>query len=377
MCSSDLGANAQKQVAAQYKFFDSFDQIIIAMDSDEAGKKAEEKLVKVLPKGKVKIMNLRYKDSNEYLEAGKGKEFIQDFYNAKSYTPVGVLASSEIYDKIISQSEVAKISFPPFMGELNKIFPGGHPLSHILNIAADTGQGKTTLVNSMIEYWIFNCPHKIGVVSMELDAGQYGESLLSQYIHRKLSLIESSKDKIDYLKTDQIKKKADELFKDENGNPRFFLLDNRDGSVEEIQDAVEELVISCNCKVIVLDPLQDVLDGLSNEEQALFMKWAKGFIKSHGVLFVFINHMRKSPPGQSGADSEQNIMGSSTIIKSASANILLKRDKMSEDPIIRNKTDLVVTKNRVYGITGPAGAIYYDNETHRLHNFDTWMNENS
>jgi hypothetical protein len=42
-----------------------------------------EKIVKVLPKGKVKIMPMRYKDANEYLENGKQKEFVQDFYNAK------------------------------------------------------------------------------------------------------------------------------------------------------------------------------------------------------------------------------------------------------------------------------------------------------
>jgi hypothetical protein len=155
-----------------------------------------------------------------------------------------------------------------------------------------------------------------------------------------------------------------------DGNDRFFLLDNRDGSVEEIQDTIEELVVACNCKVIILDPLQDVLDGLTNEEQSVFMKWAKGFIKSHGITFVFINHMRKSD--NSG---EMDIMGSSTIIKSAAANILLKRDKLSDDPIIRNTTNVMVSKNRVCGITGPAGATYYDNQTHTLHDLDTWLNE--
>ena len=159
---------------------------------------------------------------------------------------------------------------------------------------------------------------------------------------------------------------------DSEGNDRFFLLDNRDGSVEEIQDTIEELVVSCGCKVIVLDPLQDILDGLSNEEQALFMKWTKGFQKSHNVLFIYINHMRKAE--KSG---EQDIMGSSTIIKSASATIILKRDKLAEDPIVRNTTEIQVPKNRLCGITGPAGGVYYDNETHTLHSLEEWMREHS
>lgn len=372
--SPTTGANSHKQIAGQFRFFDSFENIIISYDNDKAGQTATEQLLKVLPKGKVKIMPMRYKDANEYLEKDKAKEFINDFYESKKQVPVGVLASSKLYDRIMGQTAVAKIPFPPFMEKLNELFVGGMPLGHIVNIAADTGIGKTTLVNELIYYWIFNSPHTVGIVSMELDAGQYGEVLLSRHLEKKLALIESQEEKIAYLSTDRVVEKAKELTIKEDGDSRFYLLDNRDGSIEEIQDTVEELVSACGAKVIVLDPLQDILDGLSNEEQAEFMKWAKGFIKSHGITFIFINHMRKTPAGQNGADSEQNIMGSSTIIKSASANILLKRDKMAESEITRNSTEISVTKNRVCGLTGPAGFIYYDNATHTLHSLDEWLN---
>lgn len=374
--SPTTGASSQKQIANNYKFLDSFDFIILAMDQDKAGKDAVEKIIPVLPKGKVKIMTMRYKDHNEYLEKDKQKEYIADFYDAKTYVPVGIMASSDLYDKILQQASVPKTPFPPWMGKLNEMFVGGMPGNAIINIAADTGLGKTTLVNAMVEYWIFNSPHTVGVVSMELDASQYGEALLGQYVHRKISLIADVDERMTFLKSDAIKAKAGELFAKEDGSPRFYLLDNRDGSVEDIQDTIEELVVGCGAKIIILDPLQDVLDGLSNEEQSLFMKWAKGLIKSHGTTLVLINHMKKTPMGQSGADHESNIMGSSTIIKSASANILLKRDKMSDDPVTRNSTEIIVSKNRLYGITGPAGAVYYDNNTARLHNLDNWLNEN-
>jgi archaellum biogenesis ATPase FlaH len=370
--SATTGANSKKQLAAQYKFLDSFDNVVVCYDNDKAGKDATDQIVKVLPKGKVKIMQMRLKDPNEYLTKGEQKKFIQDFYNAKKPVPVGVLPSDQLYDRIIGQSGIAKVPFPDFMGELNEMFVGGMPLGHIINVAADTGVGKTTLVNEMVYFWAFHSPHLIGVVSMELDAGQYGEVLLSRHLSKKLALIPSQEEKLEYLKSDRIKTLAQELMTNEKGNARFYLLDNRDGTVEEIQETIEELVVACGCKVIILDPLQDILDGLSNEEQALFMKWAKGFIKSHGVTFVFINHMRKSTDS-----GEQDIMGSSTIIKSASANILLKRDKLADDAILRNTTQIQVTKNRICGLTGPAGNAYYDNETHRLHNLTKWMEEHS
>ena len=366
-----------KQIANQYSWFDGYSKIVIGMDTDDAGKAAIEKIIAVLPKGKTFIANWSLKDPNEMLLKGKEKQFISDFYNAKAYVPVGIMASSDLYDKILQQASVEKTPFPPWMGKLNEMFVGGMPGNAIINIAADTGLGKTTLVNSMVEYWIFNSPHTVGVVSMELDSSQYGEALLGQYIHRKISLIADMDERLRFLKSDEIKGKANQLFLKEDGSPRFYLLDNRDGSVEDIQAAIEELVVGCGVKIIILDPLQDVLDGLSNEEQALFMKWAKGLIKSHGTTLCLINHMRKTPAGQSGGDHESNIMGSSTIIKSASANILLKRDKMSDDPILRNTTEISVTKNRLYGITGPAGAVYYDNQTARLHNLDDWLNENA
>lgn len=369
--SPTTGAQSKKQIANNYKFFDSFDIIVLAYDSDKAGQDASEEVLKVLPKGKVRLMKMRYKDHNEYLEAGKDKEYIRDFYDAKAYVPVGVLPSGDLYERIISQSEVGKVPFPPFMKKLNDMFVGGMPLGYIFNIAADTGIGKTTYVNEMIYYWVFNSPHTIGIVSMELDAGQYGEVLLSRHISRKLSLMDDQDEKIKLLQSEKIREKAKELTINEDGNSRFYLLDNRDGSVEEIQDTIEELVVACGCKIIICDPLQDVIESLSNEEQAMFMKWAKGFIKSHGITFVFINHMRK---GDDNDNSEQRIMGSSTIIKSAAANIILKRDKLSQDETVRNTTTVTVTKNRICGLTGPAGATYYDNQTHTLHDLDSFLN---
>lgn len=370
--SPTTGANSHKQIAAQYKFFDTFDQIILSYDNDKAGQAAIEEVVKVLPKGKVKIMQMRYKDANEYLTNNKSSEFIRDFYGAKRYTPVGVVGSGDLYSKILEQAVVPKVPFPPFMKKLNEMLVGGLPLGHIVNIAAGTGLGKTSFVNELIYFWIFHSPHKIGIVSMELDSGQYGETILGRHLSRKLSLIQDDKLKKNYIESDQVRTKAQELFYNEDGQHRFYLLDNRDGSVEEIQDTIEELVVSCGCRIVVLDPLQDILDGLTIDEQAVFMKWCKGLIKSHNVTLIFINHIRKAASG--GANSakgdmymEEEIQGSSTIIKSASANILLSRNKYAEDEIERNTTKVMLSKNRICGLTGPAGEVYYENETHTLY----------
>ena len=175
------------------------------------------------------------------------------------------------------------------MDKLNQMLVGGLPLGHIVNIAAGTGLGKTSFITEMVYYWIFNSPHKIGIVSMELDAGQYGETILGRHLSRKLSLIADPESKQRYLESEEVRQKANQLFFDESNKHGFYLLDNRDGSVEEIQDTIEELVVSCGCKIIVLDPLQDIIDGLTIDEQAVFMKWCKGIIKSHNVTLAPIS----------------------------------------------------------------------------------------
>lgn len=233
---------------------------------------------------------------------------------------------------------------------------------------------NTAIVNEMIYYWLFHSPHLVGVVSMELNSGQYGETLLSRHLQRKLAKIESVNEKVELLKSDYVIQKSNELFINEQGDPRFYLVDDRDGTVEQIQDTIEQMIIASGVKIIVIDPLQDLIEGMSNEEQALFMKWCKSVIKSHNVTFVLINHMRKkSNSDDSIKVHESDIMGSSTIAKSATINLLMARDKEAEDPIERNTTYLTMPKSRLTGETGNAGKIYYESDTHTMYDFDEYF----
>ena len=370
-----------KQIAAQYTWFNQSDKIVVAMDSDEAGQKAIDKIVAALPKGKVFVAKWSGKDPNEMLLKGKERQFISDFYNAKAYVPAGVVGSNELYDKIVAQAEQIKVPFPPFLKTLNDMLGGGLNLGHIYTCSGVTGGGKTSLINEMIYHWLFHSPYQIGVVSMELNAGQYGEVLLSRHIQQKLAKLNHD-DKIKLLSTDQIRLMGKELFEKEDGSPRFMLIDDRDSSLEQFQDTIEQMIISSGVKIVVIDPWSDVLDGLSNEEQALAMKWLKSCIKSHGCSFFLINHVRKSQNGgkndqsAGGKITESDIMGSSTIMKSASANILLMRNKDAEDIQERNTTNISLAKNRLLGLTGPAGKVYYDFETHTLHDLEEWSKQN-
>lgn len=374
--SPTTGANSQKQIAANYKFFNLFDQCIVAYDSDKAGQEAIEKIIPALPKGKVKIMQMRYKDANEYLEKGKEKEFISDFYAAKSYTPAGVVGSSELYSRLIESTQVKKIPLPPFMNKLDEML-NSVELGTIGVIAAGSGAAKTTVANELIYYWLFNSPYKIGVVSLELTCGQYAQAMLSRHIENKIANIKDPTDKLKFLETDHVKTKAEELFKTPDGQDRFVVIDERDGSIEVLQQKIEEMVISCDVKVIILDPISDLLDGLPLDEQANLMKWQKSIIKNYNVTFINIAHIRKGSNNKESASTgafvpEEAVIGASQQVKSASWVVMLQRDKYSEDDVVRNTTHIMLTKNRSNGVTGKAGSMYYCNQTHRLYDLEEW-----
>jgi len=369
-----------KQIANQYTFFDSFDKIVIGMDNDEAGNTAVEKIVAVLPKGKVFIAKWSRKDPNKMLDDGLEKAFISDFYNAKAFVPAGVVGSSELYDKLLEQAGRERIPFPPFMSKLEKML-GSFELQTCGVIAAGTGAAKTTIANEIIYHLLFNTAYKTGIVSLELDAGQYAQALLSRHLNNRISSIDDPVDRIAYLKTDQIKAKADELFKKENGSDRFMVLDERDFSIEVMEDKILEMVISGGCQIIILDPVSDLFESLPHEAAAGFMKFLKSTMKNYPVSFLLLAHIRKSSDNKSAASSggfvpEEAIFGSGSLIKSASWVAMLSRDKYNDDPVIRNTTHVVLSKNRRGSVTGNAGDLYYCSDKHQMYELEDWKKDN-
>lgn len=381
--SSTVGeAGTHKQVAKQYKWFDRFQQIIICMDNDEAGRAAVEKLAMALPKGKVYVMNMTFKDPNEYLVAGQQQAFINAFFRAQPWTPNGIVGSGQLLQMMREAVLVEKIPLPPFMHKAQDMMAGGIPLGRIVNLGSASGTGKSTIVDECVYYWIYNSPHKIGVVSLESDCAEYGIKLASRHIGRKIDLIQTVEEKVALLNDPDVSAAIESMIVDENGQHRFHLLDERDGGLDDLKNKIMELIVSCGCKVIILDPLQDILDGMSNEEQAVFMRWQKGMTKSHKVTFININHVRKSGQGgkqnSAGAELfEEDFQGSSAIFKSGACNLLFTRNKEAECDVERNVTYMKMTKCRWTGNTGKdAGRYYYDNRTHTIHDLDDYLKKN-
>ena len=362
-----------KVCANSYDFLDTFEEIILCMDNDEAGRKSVQEAIKVLPENKVKVMTTSLKDCSEMLQQGKQKQFISNFYDAKPLKPDGVKTSKQADDEIELELGRPKIPLPPFMHRLQKAMAGGIPLGYMVNLGAQTGSGKTTIINEAIYYWLFNADVRVGILSLELTAGQYQTALLSRHIGYKINLIEDPKEAVAFVQQDWVQAKRKELREDEYGQERYVLLDDRSGTLEGVKEQIIKLIKKYSVKMVVIDPIQDVLASASYAEQADFIKFLKQVIKD-GVSVFNVCHITK---GKTETDSDGNVKtrklteddfsGLTDLIKSGGCNIVAMRNKSAKDEVVRNSTDVDVLKCRWTGYTGDAGSWYYDMFSHTLY----------
>lgn len=362
--SPTAGENsAAKQVASQYTFCDSYEFIYIGMDNDDAGRKAALAVAAVLPKEKVMLVTWSGKDPNKMLQDGKEKQFCRDFYNAKPLVASGIAESTGLMDQVREELMRPRIPLPPEWLPLQEAMKGGIRQGSIVNIIGDTSVGKSTLVNALNYFWMFNAPEKVGVASLEATSGQYTLDMLSLHLEKNLVWMGEGTNILEYLERPDVIEQYDNLLTDEYGQPRFSILDERDGNIKMLEKQIDKLVNQHGCKIIVIDVLTDILRGTNGEMQENHMLWQKQMVKT-GVTIVNVLHTRKPQNSEGGwrKASEYDALGSGTFVQSAAYNIVVSRDKMNSDPLIRNTTHVDMPKCRG-GVTGEIMKLIYDSET--------------
>lgn len=375
-------SSVYKQLQNNYDFINQFKKIVICMDADKAGAEATERIHEVLPKGKVFVMKMRYKDPNEYIynkETGKlvhkEQEFVNDFWAAKPYTPHGVKSAADGLDEIEEELRKPRITLPEYMHEMQVMMGGGMIQGRIANIIADTSSGKSTHVNRMVYHWIFNSPVTPTIVSLEATAAQYMLEMLSIHLEVNLLWKMAPEEIISWMKTEEGQKVYRELAYKEDGQPRFFILDERAGSIKDLEAELEMLYRKHDSKLFVIDVLSDLLRGSSEEHSEDHMNFQRNMAKN-GVTTVNVLHTRK--PGQSADGkirkvTEYDALGTGSFVQSAAYNIVLNRDKLSEDPVERNTTEVDLPKCRG-GKTGAAGKWYYEFDKSKCHDYNDYFN---
>lgn len=368
---SNGSSSLAKQVKANYKWLCSFENVTFMFDNDEAGKKAVDEAVRLLPPGKARIARLTLKDPCEYVQVGRDKELVAAFWGAERYSPAGIVGSSQTWDSLLERARHEKVSLPPFATELSKMMAGGVAMGEITTLAAASSAGKTSVVNEFLYHWIFNSPHRVGIIPLESDLGETTENLLSIHINKKLSFL-PDEEKMEVLGTEEVRKAYEELTTLPDGSDRYIILDHQGGLLdEELREKQEYMARVLGCKIMIIDPLTLAMAGRNLSDTNEYLAWLVKFVKNNMISLVNVVHVRKNSSGSkansAGAEiHEEDIWGASAIFQTSNNNILMMRDKENENERIRNTLKVVMSKCRRTGVTGPAGWWKYNHNTARL-----------
>ncbi len=371
------------QIRNNYDFICSAENIYIGLDNDAAGIAATEDICSILPKDKIRIIKWSKKDPNSYIynpeNKDYSKQFISDFFAAREYEDSGIFASSGLMPYIKEALKLDRIPLPDYMCGLESMTKGsGLIKNRLYNLIGITSAGKSTHVNAMVHHFAFLPTERCAVISLEATKGEYGVDILSLHLEKNLYW-EEADNVLEYLDDPEIVKKANELFIDEYGESRFFVVDDRKGTVASLEKLCETLRNKYGVTLIVIDVLTDLLRVTSNEEQAKHLNWQSNFVKS-GVTIINVLHTRKLASSNNGVPvkaTEYDALGSSIFVQKAAGNIVINRNKEAPDSdwIEKNSTYVTVAKMR-QGKTGDTTPWIYDPETRRCYDRDKFFQDN-
>ena len=374
--SSSLGEDSTAtMIKLNYEWVNAHKKIICALDNDEAGILAFEKVKAVVDNSKLYKAALRHKDINDYMKAGDFDKIITDVYwNAQSVSQFGITSSSSMFNKMLEIVDVEKIPLPPFLCGLDEALAGGISTGEVLNIVSSVSTGKTSFVNSILMHWIMHSPHRILIISLEDNIASYTMKLSSRVSGVNIAALRTPEEKHEVL--NKYRSEIESYLVDENGAARFDIMEKVPPTLEELKTAILQSIKVYGTRVIILDPIVSLIGSKSLDEQADWMLFEEETRRDFNTTWCNIAHVRKSGAGEKahsegGNFSEESIKGSSQISATATTNILLRRNKMSDDPIERNTTYVSISKNRSTGITGAdITKVYYSNATQLMTDFN-------
>lgn len=356
--------SALKDIKANYDYVNKFEKIVLCFDNDEHGRKAATKVAQIFEPNKCLIMDMRYKDANEYLMKGKKQEFTQDFWNAKPYTPAGIHNLADITSRIYEEDNTETCLYP-YDGLNEKLY--GMRTGELITFTAGTGAGKSSLMRELMHHLLTNTEHNIGVFSLE-------ENITRTMLH--IMSVEAS-DRL-YIKEVQKNYTIEQMKEFERktiGTRRFYGFDHF-GSIttDEILNRVRYMVKALDCKYILIDHLSILVSGIEGEDERRnidqLMTKLRSLVEETRCAMLLVSHLRRAT-GDKGQEQGKEISlsmlrGSHSIAQISDAVIALERDQQAEDPVMANTTTVRVLKNRYAGETGVATYLLYDKDSGRL-----------
>ena len=367
-------AGAERDVKNQLEFLEKFDNIIICFDSDKPGQTAAKKVARLLKPNKAKIMVMPdgFKDSNDMLRKNQHGSFVNAWWNAKTYTPSGVLNVSQNKDKF--HNRVKKKSIPYPWDGLNQKLEGLRQ-GELITLAGGTGLGKSSVTRELEHWLIKQTNDNIGIIALEEDWTRTVDGILSIEANARLhidSVRESySQEEIDIL--------FDDMFVDNDNNDRVWIHAHfGSNDIDGIFSKLRYMIIGCECKWVVIDHLHMMvsatLEGDERRSIDSIMTRLRSLAEETGAGLILVSHLRRidgNKGHEKGVETDlSHLRGSQSISQLSDCVITLERNQQADDPVLASTTRVRILKSRYTGDVGIATYLQYDKATGRLMEID-------
>ena len=360
-----------RDVKNSLEFLESFETVVICFDSDDVGKQGAKAIAKLLKPNKAKLMTLPegFKDPNDMLKSRKHTAFVSAFWDAKTYTPSGILNLStqlEAYRKLQTEK---KDSIPyPWHGLNTKL--EGMRSGELVTLTGGTGLGKSSVTRE-IEHWLINhTEDNVGIVALEENWARTAEGIMSIEANAKLHL-NSVKEEVGEDKLLDVYRK---VFMGENEGRVWIHAHLGVNHLDDIFSKLRYLIVGLDCKWVVVDHLHmlvlQALDGDERKAIDSIMHRLRSLVEETGVGMILVSHLRRVD-GNRGHENGietglSHLRGSQSIAQLSDAVISLERNQQSDDDVEASTTKVRVLKSRYTGDVGVACSLMYDGDTGRL-----------
>ena len=331
-------------------WLDSFEKIVLSVDNDEPGRKVAETMFDLFP-GKVYMMNHgQFKDANDFLQAGKQREYKSAWWSAKKYSPAGFTSGAEDWLKAVRDETPYEYTETP-VEALNKVMRGWIK-GGITVVKAPPGVGKSSLFRYVQHDLVRNKGKVVANLLMEEMKSTTARGMATYELGVNVS---TEEDQIfNGVDDDVFEEALLTVVKDD----RFisFDIDPHDPLESTLKQCKHAITIY-GADYIFIDHLQRLaylsgVDGATAGLTELGVKLVE-LAKRRNVGIIGISHVN-----QDGATKYAKSIEEEAIVL-----LELQRDKLTEDQDEKNTTYMTVTKNRPFATTGPAGMLRYDVDT--------------
>lgn len=350
--------SAKKYIKKNLEFLESFEKVVLMFDNDKAGNNASVECAQLFSPKKASVSLLPLKDANEMLVSNRGQDIIHHIWNAKPYTPEGIVAGADTWDLVIQDD--SKESTPYSWNGLNKKCKGIRK-GEIVLLTAGSGTGKSQVCRE-IAADLISKKKTIGYIALEESVARSVRGLMSINLNQKIHEEEIRK---------HIDKKTLKSSWEKIKPYTFFHKHFGSTDSENLMSKIRYLVKGCECDYIFLDHINMVVSGIEGDERKLIdytMTKLRTLVEECNFGLIVVCHLKriesKSGHEEGAVTSLSHLRGSHALAQLSDMVIGFERNQQSSET--HNIMTVRVLKNRYTGDTGVATSLIYNPENGRL-----------